>query len=91
MRFYVLLLAEPKIIPKQDTIMKMSVRDFADQIIHNGESVNKANIWIIMIRGTVVNFVACDRQHVTVLINNYLVTAVHALVCILLEESFGIR
>lgn len=78
LRFDVLLLAEPKIVPKRAIVMRIGLRDFSDEIIHNGDGINKANIWVIYKKGLIVDVIASCRQQITVLVNNEMITVVHA-------------
>lgn len=40
-----LVLAEPMVMPGNDLVMKLGLKDFSDEIIHNGDSNVKPNFW----------------------------------------------
>lgn len=77
LRFEVLILAEPMILPRQDTVMRLGLIDFMDVILHNGDGSYKPSIWIIYRRGLQVDLISACRQQVTVLVNSCLVSAIH--------------
>lgn len=77
LKFDILILVEPKIAPKNLTVMKLGLRDFANDIIHNGEGGAIANIWLISKRGLLVDRIAYSRQYISILVNICMITAVH--------------
>lgn len=79
MRFDNLIIIEPNITPKKDTVMKMGMKDFENKIVHNREGSFKPTIWIITKRGSKVDKLTFIRQYVSVLFNYSLVIIVHGL------------
>lgn len=78
LRFEVLVLAEPMVVPWTNTVMKLGLVEFFDDIVHNGEGSRKANLWLTYKRGLSVDLIATNRQYLSVVIDNTIVTAVHA-------------
>lgn len=50
LRFEILIQGEPMVQPKGDSVMKLGLNDFSDEVVHNGEGLCKANIWILYSR-----------------------------------------
>lgn len=76
--FEVLCLAEPKIKPKLDTVLRMGLKDFSSNNIHNGEGDSIPNLWIIYRAAVVIDKIQSSRQQITVLVGDNVITAVHA-------------
>lgn len=51
LRFKILILVEPMIMPKKDTVIRLGLTDFMDAILYNGDDSYKPNNWVIYRRG----------------------------------------
>lgn len=76
--FDILFLAEPKVRPRVDSIIKLGLRYFDSELIHNIEGERTTNLWVVFRVGLVVKKIGCSRQQLTILVGDSLVTTVYA-------------
>lgn len=77
-KYHILLLAELMVRPRGDTVLKLGLTDFGDDIIHNGNEVHRANLWVVSRRGLQIDTISSSTQHITVVVNGDVVSVVHA-------------